>query len=52
MESGALMFFTDYAMAAMEFGQTLEAREFESVWTPGWPAITAPCCRCSTVGPS
>jgi hypothetical protein len=35
MEFGALMFFTDYAMAATEFARTLEA-----VWTPGWPALT------------
>jgi hypothetical protein len=52
MEFGALMFFTDYAMAATEFAQTLEARGFEWVWTPGWPAVTAPFCRRSTVGPS
>jgi hypothetical protein len=32
-------------MPATEFGQTLEAREFESVWTPGWP-------RYQGVGPS
>jgi len=34
MEFGALMFFTDYAIPATEFGQELEARGFESVWAP------------------
>jgi hypothetical protein len=37
VEFGALMFFTDYAMPAMEFAQTAEAQGFESVWMPGWP---------------
>jgi probable F420-dependent oxidoreductase len=34
MDFGALMFFTDYAIAATEFAQALEARGFESVWAP------------------
>jgi probable F420-dependent oxidoreductase len=34
MDFGALMFFTDYAISAMEFAQALEARGFESVWAP------------------
>ncbi|HEX9534291.1 MAG TPA: hypothetical protein VF924_02360 [Stellaceae bacterium] len=34
MEFRALMFFTDYAIPAAEFGQALEARGFESVWAP------------------
>ena len=34
MHFGASMFFTDYSMAPGELAQALEARGFESVWTP------------------
>jgi probable F420-dependent oxidoreductase len=34
MDFGALMFFTEYAIPATEFAQTLEARGFESIWAP------------------
>ena len=34
MDFGALMFFTDYAISAVELAQALEARGFESIWAP------------------
>ncbi|MBV8091396.1 MAG: LLM class F420-dependent oxidoreductase [Alphaproteobacteria bacterium] len=34
MEFGALMFFTDYAISAVELAKALEERGFESVWAP------------------
>src|SRR5436190_12079498 len=34
MQFGAAMFFTDYSMSAAELARALEARRFESVWTP------------------
>src|ERR1700682_1910224 len=34
MHFGGAMFFTDYSMSAMELGQALEQRGFESVWAP------------------
>lgn len=34
MDFGALMFFTDYAISAVDFARALEERGFESVWAP------------------
>ena len=34
MDFGALMFFTDYAISAVDLAQALEQRGFESVWAP------------------
>jgi probable F420-dependent oxidoreductase len=34
MDFGALMFFTDYAIPAVELATALEERGFESVWAP------------------
>ena len=34
MDFGALMFFTDYAISAVELAKALEERGFESVWAP------------------
>jgi alkanesulfonate monooxygenase SsuD/methylene tetrahydromethanopterin reductase-like flavin-dependent oxidoreductase (luciferase family) len=34
MKFGGAMFFTDYAMSAMELARALEERGFESVWAP------------------
>jgi len=34
MQIGVGLFFTDYAMGAVEIAQALEARGFESVWAP------------------
>jgi len=34
MEFGVLMFFTDYAISAVDLAQALEARGFESIWAP------------------
>ena len=34
MDFGGAMFFTDYAMSAMELARALEERGFESVWAP------------------
>ncbi len=34
MDFGALMFFTDYAISAVELARALEERGFESVWAP------------------
>ena len=34
MEFGALMFFTDYAITAVDLARALEERGFESVWAP------------------
>jgi len=34
MEFGALMFFTDYAITAVDRARALEERGFESVWAP------------------
>ena len=34
MDFGALMFFTDYAISAVELATALEERGFESVWAP------------------
>jgi len=34
MEFGAAMFFTDYAISAMDFAVALEQRGFESLWAP------------------
>ncbi len=34
MDFGALMFFTDYAISAVDLAQALEERGFESVWAP------------------
>lgn len=34
MDFGALMFFTDYAITAVDLAQSLEQRGFESVWAP------------------
>jgi probable F420-dependent oxidoreductase len=34
MDFGALMFFTDYAISAVDLARALEARGFESVWAP------------------
>ena len=34
MDFGALMFFTDYAISAVDLARALEERGFESVWAP------------------
>jgi probable F420-dependent oxidoreductase len=34
MDFGALMFFTDYAITAVDLARALEERGFESVWAP------------------
>ncbi|HEY1258604.1 MAG TPA: LLM class flavin-dependent oxidoreductase [Stellaceae bacterium] len=34
MDFGAAMFFTDYSTTPTELGRALEARGFESLWTP------------------
>jgi probable F420-dependent oxidoreductase len=34
MDFGALMFFTDYAISAIDLARALEERGFESVWAP------------------
>jgi probable F420-dependent oxidoreductase len=34
MDFGALMFFTDYAISAVDLARALEQRGFESVWAP------------------
>jgi alkanesulfonate monooxygenase SsuD/methylene tetrahydromethanopterin reductase-like flavin-dependent oxidoreductase (luciferase family) len=34
MDFGALMFFTDYAISAIDLTKALEERGFESVWAP------------------
>src|SRR5437016_1306070 len=34
MDFGALMFFTDYAISAVELAKAMEERGFESVWAP------------------
>jgi alkanesulfonate monooxygenase SsuD/methylene tetrahydromethanopterin reductase-like flavin-dependent oxidoreductase (luciferase family) len=34
MDFGAAMFFTDYSMNPADLGRALEARGFESLWTP------------------
>jgi hypothetical protein len=34
MDFGALMFFTDYAISAIDLAKALEERGFESVWAP------------------
>ncbi len=34
MDFGALMFFTDYAISAIDLGKALEQRGFESIWAP------------------
>jgi probable F420-dependent oxidoreductase len=34
MDFGALMFFTDYAISAVDLAQALEQRGFESIWAP------------------
>ena len=34
MDFGALMFFTDYAISAVDLAKALEERGFESVWAP------------------
>ena len=34
MDFGALMFFTDYAISAVDLAKALEQRGFESVWAP------------------
>ncbi len=35
MDFGALMFFTDYAISAIDLAKALEQRGFESIWAPG-----------------
>src|SRR6266550_9405661 len=34
MDFGALMFSTDYAIAAVDLAKALEERGFESIWAP------------------
>jgi probable F420-dependent oxidoreductase len=34
MEFGVLMFFTEYAISAVDLGRALEERGFESIWAP------------------
>src|SRR5437867_251228 len=34
MDFGALMFFTDYAISAVDLAEALEERGFESIWNP------------------
>ena len=34
MDFGVLMFFTDYAISAVDLAKALEERGFESVWAP------------------
>ena len=34
MDFGALMFFTDYAISAVDLAKALEERGFESIWAP------------------
>ena len=34
MDFGALMFFTDYAISAVDLAKALEERGFESFWAP------------------
>ncbi len=34
MDFGALMFFTDYAISAIDLAKALEQRGFESIWAP------------------
>src|SRR5579883_1794144 len=34
MDFGVLMFFTDYAISAVDLAKALEQRGFESVWAP------------------
>src|SRR5438874_12009504 len=34
MDFGALMFFTDYAISAVDLAEALEERGFESIWAP------------------
>jgi probable F420-dependent oxidoreductase len=34
MDFGALMFFTDYAISAVDLARALEERGFESIWAP------------------
>ena len=34
MDFGVLMFFTDYAISAVDLAKALEDRGFESVWAP------------------
>src|SRR5438094_4344307 len=41
MDFGALMFFTDYAISAVELARALEERGFESVWAPEHSHIPA-----------
>ena len=41
MDFGALMFFTDYAMSAVDLARALEERGFESVWAPEHSHIPA-----------
>jgi probable F420-dependent oxidoreductase len=41
MDFGALMFFTDYAISAVDLARALEARGFESVWAPEHSHIPA-----------
>ena len=41
MDFGVLMFFTDYAIPAVELARALEARGFESVWAPEHSHIPA-----------
>jgi probable F420-dependent oxidoreductase len=41
MDFGALMFFTDYAISAVDLAKALEERGFESVWAPEHSHIPA-----------
>jgi probable F420-dependent oxidoreductase len=41
MDFGALMFFTDYAISAVDLAKALEERGFESVWFPEHTHIPA-----------
>jgi probable F420-dependent oxidoreductase len=41
MDFGALMFFTDYAISAVDLARALEARGFESIWAPEHSHIPA-----------
>src|ERR1700738_5349522 len=34
MDFGAVMFFTDYAISAVDLARALDERGFESVWSP------------------
>src|SRR5207245_5331893 len=41
MDFGALMFFTDYAISAVDLARALEERGFESIWAPEHSHIPA-----------